>query len=61
MPTFSIVSVAVSGPFGMRSGITVKPLIRRLRRYDGKVRAKIFFGAEGMTSDQSTFNCTAQM
>eukprot|EP00959_Pyramimonas_sp_CCMP1952_P266525 5571990-Pyramimonas_sp.AAC.1 len=30
------------------------PLIRRLRRYDGKVRAKILFGAEGMTSDRST-------
>jgi len=30
------------------------PLIRRLRRYDGKVRAKILFVAEGMTSYQST-------
>eukprot|EP00959_Pyramimonas_sp_CCMP1952_P397051 8319197-Pyramimonas_sp.AAC.1 len=30
------------------------PLIRRLRRYDGIVRAKIFFEAEGMTSDQSS-------
>eukprot|EP00959_Pyramimonas_sp_CCMP1952_P123095 2573414-Pyramimonas_sp.AAC.1 len=30
------------------------PLFRRLRRYDGKVRAKILCGAEGMTSDQST-------
>eukprot|EP00959_Pyramimonas_sp_CCMP1952_P362941 7600266-Pyramimonas_sp.AAC.1 len=57
MPTFSIVSVAVSGPFGMRSGITVvgtSRFIRRIRRYDGKVRAKILFGAQGMTSYQST-------
>eukprot|EP00959_Pyramimonas_sp_CCMP1952_P086690 1813139-Pyramimonas_sp.AAC.1 len=30
------------------------PLIRRLMRYDGKVRANILFGAEGLTSDQST-------
>eukprot|EP00959_Pyramimonas_sp_CCMP1952_P459814 9478836-Pyramimonas_sp.AAC.1 len=30
------------------------PLIRRLRHYDGKVRAKLLFGAGGMTSDQNS-------